>query len=300
MNVLSEEQVAQFNKDGFLVVENFIDPELCARGAARFEHMFAGEFDAGCFPDSINFGEGFGSALKTNQLDNSWKCDYTMASLWMNKKVGQALTQLMGGRGVMMGQDITIWKKPGAQPLVYHQDSSYASGMKPGFVFSCAISLTETSPAVGTIEYIPGSHQWELAPPQAGDSSDQGDYFYGKDDYRAPAYEAAKQQGIELTEDDFVKIQGPVGSVVFHHSHVWHGAGPNVSDTEERRVIVGQVQSCDTVWEEGVPTDVVSQFFRKYKEQGTNIPNESFFPILWREDGYRTPWVDDYIANAPK
>jgi hypothetical protein len=25
--------------------------------------------------------------------------------------------------------------------------------------------------------------------------------------------------------------------------------------------------------------------------------DESYFPILWREDGYRTPWLDSYIAG---
>jgi hypothetical protein len=25
---------------------------------------------------------------------------------------------------------------------------------------------------------------------------------------------------------------------------------------------------------------------------------ESFFPILWTRDGYRTPWLDGYMAKA--
>jgi len=26
--------------------------------------------------------------------------------------------------------------------------------------------------------------------------------------------------------------------------------------------------------------------------------DESFFPILWRQDGYRTPWLDSYMAGG--
>jgi hypothetical protein len=26
--------------------------------------------------------------------------------------------------------------------------------------------------------------------------------------------------------------------------------------------------------------------------------DESFFPVLWREDGYRTPWLDSYITGG--
>jgi hypothetical protein len=26
--------------------------------------------------------------------------------------------------------------------------------------------------------------------------------------------------------------------------------------------------------------------------------DESFFPILWRQDGYRTPFIDDYVKKG--
>jgi hypothetical protein len=31
---------------------------------------------------------------------------------------------------------------------------------------------------------------------------------------------------------------------------------------------------------------------------GDTSMDESFFPILWTRDGYRTPWLDDYMARA--
>ena len=299
MAILSRQQLQAFHEDGFLIVEDFIDPADCARAAARFEKIFAGEFDTGVSPDGINFGQGVSAELHNQQVDNAWKCDYTIAGLWMTEKVGEALTQVIGGPGAMVGQDITIWKKPGAQSVYFHQDSSYSGGFVPGFVFSCAIALSETSADVGTIEYVRGSHRWELAPPrEGGDFYAVDDYFYGGGDYRKAVFDAAGKQGVELTEDMFVKINAAPGTVVLHHSHVWHGSGPNVSETEERMVVVGQCSTSDTVYAEQPGHDPVSQLFRRYKMHGSNIPHENFHPILWREDGYRTPWLDDYIARA--
>jgi hypothetical protein len=34
----------------------------------------------------------------------------------------------------------------------------------------------------------------------------------------------------------------------------------------------------------------ISPIYSRYKLHGTDEMNESFFPVLWREDGYRTPW----------
>jgi hypothetical protein len=42
----------------------------------------------------------------------------------------------------------------------------------------------------------------------------------------------------------------------------------------------------------------ISYIYNRYKRVGDLAMDESFFPILWREDGYRTPWLDGYIANA--
>jgi len=39
------------------------------------------------------------------------------------------------------------------------------------------------------------------------------------------------------------------------------------------------------------PTNV-SYVYNRYKRHGDLAMDESFFPILWRKDGYRTSWLD--------
>ena len=35
----------------------------------------------------------------------------------------------------------------------------------------------------------------------------------------------------------------------------------------------------------------VGPIYGRYRRHGSTDMDESFFPILWREDGYRTPWI---------
>jgi hypothetical protein len=41
----------------------------------------------------------------------------------------------------------------------------------------------------------------------------------------------------------------------------------------------------------------ISYIYNRYKRAGDTTMDESFFPILWREDGYRSPWLDDYLRG---
>ena len=37
--------------------------------------------------------------------------------------------------------------------------------------------------------------------------------------------------------------------------------------------------------------------YSRYKRLADNIIDENYFPILWRNDGYHTPAIDDYLAR---
>ena len=47
-----------------------------------------------------------------------------------------------------------------------------------------------------------------------------------------------------------------------------------------------------------IDAEGISYIYNRYKRVGDLAMDESFFPILWRNDGYRTPWLDGYMAGA--
>jgi hypothetical protein len=37
--------------------------------------------------------------------------------------------------------------------------------------------------------------------------------------------------------------------------------------------------------------------YSRYKRFGDDEMDESFFPVIWREDGYRSPFIEPYLAR---
>lgn len=70
----------------------------------------------------------------------------------------------------------------------------------------------------------------------------------------------------------------------------WHGSGPNQSNDKWRRNIgihYGPHNAQHT------PRD--GYIHGRYRVDNDNNWNEQFFPLTWRNDGYRTPWIDAYL-----
>jgi hypothetical protein len=41
--------------------------------------------------------------------------------------------------------------------------------------------------------------------------------------------------------------------------------------------------------------DTTGYLYSRYKRFGDDTMDESFFPITWRQDGYRSPFLMDYL-----
>ena len=44
-------------------------------------------------------------------------------------------------------------------------------------------------------------------------------------------------------------------------------------------------------------TDWCGYVYSRYKRLGSKEMDEAFFPILWRDDGYRSVFIDPYVAR---
>lgn len=277
----TDSQLQRFQEDGFLVVEDFLERELAEAAAARFEPLFRGEFEAGLQPDEWNWREGCDDPSLTRQICNGWKADRAVARAVLAEKVGRWITALMDWPGARINQDNVIWKPPGAKALGFHQDDSYQDWIVPQAMSTCWMALDDTSAAGGTIEYVRGSHLWDLYGKIA--------QFHAPDDERSDLRKAAEAAGI--TEIDVVPIEVARGGAVFHHGRTWHGSGPNRGE-RPRRSVVSHCMRSDA---EHHPT-IRSAVYSRYKRVGETRMEESFFPILWTRDGYRSPWIEAYLA----
>ena len=282
---LSSEQIAQFDRDGFLIVGRLIEDDAVEALRAACERLFRGEFETGTLPDEVNWQEGKSDPSLTRQLCNAWKADRSVASVVLHANLGEAIAKLAGWAGTRIMIDNVIWKPPGTRPLGYHQDSAYLTWYTPSDLVSCWMALDETSAAGGTVEFVRGSHRWARNPPRGE--------FHGPVDYRKQMMAAAEQEGVE---PEIVYIEVPPGGGSFHHGWTWHGSGNNNASYARRSVVLHAMKDSVTYvrncFQEGT-----GPVYSRYRRLNDDAIDENHFPILWREDGYRTPGLDSYLIN---
>ncbi|MEG3437754.1 phytanoyl-CoA dioxygenase family protein [Pannus brasiliensis CCIBt3594] len=282
---LSAEQIESFDRDGFLVLERFLDRELVERLAGRFDPLFSGEFDTGIYPDEWYWRTGMSLSDVTRHMGNVWKSDRTIAGVVLSAEIARIVATLAGWSGARMGQD-TLWMKPPkGKEIAFHQDATYVSYLDPPLSMTCWLTLDDTRADGGTIEYVRGSHRWPLV-------ERPGDFHAPERWYRYAMEEAASALGI--TDLDIVAIEVPAGSAVIHHGYLWHGSGPNRRSDTIRRSLGVHLLPDNARFQ---PTGA-SYIFGRYKRVGDTMMDENFFPILWTAEGYRSPFLADYCPDA--
>ena len=277
-------QIERFRRDGFLVVERIIGTEEAAHLASRFAPLFPRRVRDRPLPRRVELARGQGTPATSRARSATpgsriarWR-EPSSTPAWDCGARGFA-----GWPGARINQDNVLWKPPGARPLAFHQDDSYQRWVVPPQMCTCWIALDATTAAGGTIEYVKGSHRWGLAPPAA--------QFHAPADYEREMREAAARAG---AEPEVVRIEVPAGGGVFHHGHTFHGSDTNRGDAP-RRALVSHCMSSEARFH---PTNV-GYVYGRYKRAGGTEMDESFFPVLWTEHGYRSAWLDGYLDAAP-
>lgn len=270
------EQLAAFERDGFVVVEGLVDAGAVEELRAQFEPLFGGRYETGIRPDEVNWIPGRDPDDRTRQICNGWKADPRIAAQTLSERTGRLAAELMGWDGVRLVQDNVIWKPPGVKSLGMHQDGSYLDYLVPPEMITCWITLDDTSAEAGTITYAAGSHRWPRSPENRGE-------FHAPADWLAPV-ERSRPSGEEL---QLVPLVVPAGSAAFHHFNTFHGSGPN-SKTVHRRAVISHLVRSDARFH----PEHVDPVYSRYRRVGDLALDESFFPIVWTREGYRTPWLD--------
>jgi ectoine hydroxylase-related dioxygenase (phytanoyl-CoA dioxygenase family) len=282
---VTKDQIEQFKEDGFLIVDQLIDDKKVEKIRNCFERLFRGEFETGVRPDEVNWQEKTGDHSLTRQICNAWKADRDIAEVVLREDLGKAVADLGGWPGARIMIDNILWKPTNARSLGHHQDSAYLNWYSPSDLLSCWIALDDTTADGGTIEFVKGSHKWEHAMPEGE--------FHGPEEYRKYMEIAAKKEGVE-PEIVYVEVQKGCGS--FHHGWTWHGSGQN-SGAGPRRSLVLHAMRSDTEYEYEHLGEGTGHIYNRYKRLSDNVIDENYFPVLWRNDGYRTPGIDSYLIR---
>ena len=267
---LNKNLIDDFNKNGFIILDKFIDLKYLNKLRDRFEPLFRGEFENGIEPDEWNWKFGRDPEDVTRQICNAWKSDQLIYDFVCHKVVGECCNDLMNWSGSRLIQDNVLWKPPGGKTLGYHQDAAYVDWLVPQTMMTCWMSLDDTSKKTGTLEYIKGSHKWGVAPPKGE--------FHSPDDYKQELNNFAKKNNKKI---EIIYVEVPAGGVSFHHGFTWHGSGINNSK-DHRRAIVSHCVPHDAKFHI-TNSGGTAKIYKKYKKNNSDNLDDAFFPLLCKK-----------------
>ena len=280
---IGDAERARFARDGFLLVERLLDPAALPRLHAAYEDLFDGRFETGVRPDEVNWQAADGDPRRTRQICNGWKANREVARIVLSEDLGRAIGELGGWPGVRIMIDNVLWKPPAAKSLGFHQDSAYLAWFRPSDLLTCWIALDATHADGGTMELVRGSHRWRPGEPEGE--------FHAPADYRKPMLAAAAREGVE---PEIVYVEVPAGGGSFHHGWIWHGSGENRGERPRRSLVLHAMRS-DVEYVPAQFHQGIGPIYSRYKRLADNRLDENYFPVLWREDGYRTPEIDAFL-----
>ncbi|MBV8989773.1 MAG: hypothetical protein JO372_14550, partial [Solirubrobacterales bacterium] len=98
-------QIESYRRDGFLIVERFLQPGSLAPLRERFMRVFEHQWETGLEPDEVNYVPGVTAPELTRQLCNVWKADRVLAEVVLSRQVGEFAARLGHLPGARLAQD---------------------------------------------------------------------------------------------------------------------------------------------------------------------------------------------------
>jgi ectoine hydroxylase-related dioxygenase (phytanoyl-CoA dioxygenase family) len=224
---VTPEQIAFFRDNGFLAIDCITTPEEVEMMRAAYDRIFsecAGRERGDQFDLTGSDKEGEVAALP--QILNPSRYAPELAGTLAEANAQAIASQLLGAEAAG-GPAHAIFKPAGyGAATPWHQDEAY---WNPDFDYvslSVWVPLQEATPENGCMQFVPGSHQTEVAPHQ-------------------PIGNDPRVHGLELTPESGVDVSGaavcplPPGGATFHLSRTLHHTGANKSDVARRALIFG-------------------------------------------------------------
>lgn len=262
---LSDQQLDEYEKNGFVAGVQVFTEQQCDQLCEQLSDLVKPEHEGNEYWYEYNSNESAESDKVLFHALGAWRVSEGFHDCLFNSRMLVPASQLLGG-------DVRFWHdqlfcKPAKHGgvVAWHQDYSYWTRTQPMAHLTCWIGLDPATPDNGCLQYIPGSHHWDLLPITglAGDMN---------------AIEKV------LTPQQWEQFQKPVavplarGYASFHHPLLVHGSYANTTDQPRRAVVVNMVR-------DGVTNDSSASLLKGVPPLPIGSPlRGKFFPLLYRSN----------------
>lgn len=216
-NNLSANEIAQYHRDGFLVIENFLSPDELNNWRAALEEALTNRNGNKMPGRKEVYGKGDNSDKEYfdnvfDQLINLWQDNDKMRNIMFDERIGKMAAQLADIDGVRIWHDQALIKKPWANPTSWHLDTPYWS-FTDRRALSIWVALDDATYENGCLFFIPGSHN-RTSFENPGIGKNMGAIFSTYPEFRQSRSVAAPMKA---------------GSCSFHNGLTIHGAHANMT-----------------------------------------------------------------------
>jgi phytanoyl-CoA hydroxylase len=218
-------QLTQFERDGFVVVDEVLSPGEVRDAILAMERIYRGEYSGDRRPPPLRKPvPRFGSESSVHWILNARVLDDMVWRLSTSRELGEMAASLLRARSVSIVEDQLLNKPPNGLPVNMHQDRAYWPFSRSDQMVSCWIALVDITPELGPPEFVPGSQRWQLA-------GRPKELIRGNDADWMEAVERVRPEGHPI---DVVPAVLPAGGAVFFHSLTFHGSRQNVTSNARK------------------------------------------------------------------
>jgi phytanoyl-CoA hydroxylase len=217
---LSEQELKDFERDGYHIARGFLSPEEVVEWRDHFMALHANGPVEGYFtPQPLEQADGdmlkaYPRMLQPHQWDEVSK------KYLLDSRLQPVLTDLFGEEPIA-AQSMFYFKPPGARGQALHQDDFYLK-TQPGHCMAAWFAMDDTDSENGGLSVVPGSHRLPVLCPHAADLRTS----FTIEEVDVP-------QGMEPVE-----VQLNAGDVLFFNGAVIHGSEPNQTTDRFRRSFI--------------------------------------------------------------
>jgi phytanoyl-CoA hydroxylase len=219
---ITNEQLQQFHRDGFLVVRGLMNPEetqfLIDHFMSLHDKGVAGELEGYGPPRWEDSGGDILKHFPRIMHPHNW--DEVSMKYMLDERFHAVLKALYDDE-VLAAQSMLYFKPPGARGQALHQDNFYLK-VAPGNCMAAWLSLDDADEENGGMFVVPGSHEAGVLCPHPADPQKS----FTVEEVDVPA-------GLRPVPCDL-----KAGDVLFFTGSVIHGSYPNTSKDRFRRAFI--------------------------------------------------------------
>ena len=225
---LTDEQVAFYHDNGYLVVENVLSPEKLAELRAETDAIIQAAAGVEASNDLYDLEDSHRpDNPRVRRIKEPYRHNAWFRSHMEDPDVTGIVAQLIGPDIRVYGGKMNIKAAGYGAPVEWHQDWAFYPHTNDD-VLATGMLLDDCDEENGPLMVLPGSHKGPVY-----DHHHDG-AFCGAFD---PDAEALDLSGA-------VKLMGPAGSMTIHHVRAVHGSALNVSN-RQRRLLLTEYAAAD-------------------------------------------------------